>query len=154
MATFSALRTPWQPVLDPQWTPDLCPVNLCSKYQISHPNVVAAVSQPPPETDAKSSTTESLGSCASALAIQHKSSRPNFIKPPNRRQFDRDEPNGIGGWSLCTEQAIASGSQKRRKGATEHWSLALGLLLGCLILKYVPMLHKDAVFNAGLVSEI
>jgi len=28
------------------------------------------------------------------------------------------------------------------------------LLLGCFILKYVKMLHKDAVFNACPVSEI
>jgi hypothetical protein len=29
MATFSALRNPWQPLLDPQWTSDLCPADLC-----------------------------------------------------------------------------------------------------------------------------
>jgi hypothetical protein len=80
--------------------------------------------------------------------------RPNFIKRPNRQQFDRDKPNGIEGWSLCTEQAKVTGSQIRWKGATEHGSLALGLLPGCFILKYVTMLHKDAVFNACLVSEI
>jgi len=31
MASFGALRYPWQPLLDPYRTPDLCPVNLCPK---------------------------------------------------------------------------------------------------------------------------
>ena len=53
----------------------------------------------------------------------------------------RLEPNGIEGWSLRAEPAKVTGSQICWKGAAEHRSLALGLLLGCFILNDVPMLH-------------
>lgn len=29
MARFGSLRHPWQRLLDPYWTHDLCPLNLC-----------------------------------------------------------------------------------------------------------------------------
>ena len=42
MAPFSALRHPGEPLLDPYWTRDLCPVNLCPRplffYHVGVPN--------------------------------------------------------------------------------------------------------------------
>src|SRR5271163_2839873 len=40
-----------------------------------------------------------------------------------------------------------------RKGGAEHRVSALGLFLGSFVLDHIPMLNKDAVFNAKNVSR-